>query len=129
MGFLTQHAALTNEFELSIQSISPQLAVPYWDYTEDGELVHTHKTLEVAWSQDIWDEHWFGNATADDDHFVKKGRFAYQQVYRSDDDAVVTNAYGFMRAPWNTAKSELLDLFIQMRMKAPNMFSGSERAI
>ena len=106
MGFLTQHAALTNEFELSIQSVYPQLAVPYWDYTEDGELVHTHKTLEVAWSQDIWDEHWFGNATTDGDHFVKKGRFAYQQVYRSDDDAVVTNAYGFMRAPWNTAKSE-----------------------
>ena len=106
MGFVTQHVAMTNEFELSIQSIYPHLAVPYWDYTEDGELVHSHQTLEVAWSQDIWGDNWFGNSTVDGDHTVKGGRFAYQQMYRSDDDAAVTNAYGFMRSPWNVGKSE-----------------------
>ena len=38
MGFVTQHAALTNEFELSMQSMYPSMAMPFWDYTEDGEV-------------------------------------------------------------------------------------------
>ena len=38
MGFLTQHAAITNEFEAARQSVLPSATVPYWDYTYDGEL-------------------------------------------------------------------------------------------
>jgi len=30
MGFLTQHVAMTMAFELSLQSVKPHLAVPYW---------------------------------------------------------------------------------------------------
>jgi len=30
MGFLTQHVAMTMEFELALQSVQPHLAVPYW---------------------------------------------------------------------------------------------------
>ena len=30
MGFLTQHVALSNSFELSLQSIKPNMALPYW---------------------------------------------------------------------------------------------------
>ena len=41
MGFLTQHVALTNMFELALQSVAPSLAVPFWDITEDAALVRS----------------------------------------------------------------------------------------
>lgn len=104
MGFLTQHAALTNEFETSLQSITPYISVPFWDYTEDGELVHKHKNLDVAWEQELWSADWFGNATSPE-HFVEEGRFAYQKVFTSHEADVVKNPYGIMRAPWNVGKS------------------------
>jgi len=103
MGFLTQHAALTNEFELSIQSIHSHLSVPYWDYTEDGEMVHNARNLEVAWQQDIWGKDWFGNATGAS-RTVREGRFAYMKAYTSSEEDVVTNPYGYMRSPWNMGK-------------------------
>ena len=106
MGFLTQHAALTNEFELAMQSMYPKMAMPYWDYTEDGEVIHAAQNLEVAWQQDIWGKDWFGNSTSSSRmHHVTEGRFAYQKAYKSDKAGVVTNAYGYMRSPWNTGKS------------------------
>ena len=36
LGLVTQHVAMTMEFELSMQSVAPRLAVPYWDYTIDA---------------------------------------------------------------------------------------------
>ena len=33
MGFLTQHVALTNEFERALQAVDGAASVPYWDYT------------------------------------------------------------------------------------------------
>jgi hypothetical protein len=31
---MSQHLALTNEFEMALQVIEPSLSIPYWDYTQ-----------------------------------------------------------------------------------------------
>ena len=36
LALVTQHVAMTMEFELSMQTVAPRLAVPYWDYTIDA---------------------------------------------------------------------------------------------
>ena len=110
MGFLTQHVALTNEFELSLQTISPKLSVPYWDYTYDAEVVRRNQgDLPMLWAQDVWRDDWFGNATASRRHTVTTGRFAYQQITKVGPQSVIThNAYGYMRAPWNVNRSPYL---------------------
>ena len=33
LGFLTQHAAMTRRFEMSMQAVRPDIAMPYWDYS------------------------------------------------------------------------------------------------
>ena len=35
MGIVTQHVAITNEFELALQAVDRRNTVPYWDYTID----------------------------------------------------------------------------------------------
>ena len=34
MGFMTQHFALTNQYEMALQAVNPTVALPYWDYTQ-----------------------------------------------------------------------------------------------
>ena len=36
VGLLTQHASMSSEMELSLQSVTPTIALPYWDYTFDS---------------------------------------------------------------------------------------------
>jgi hypothetical protein len=107
LGFLTQHVALTNEFETALQAINPMISVPYWDYTYEGELVHQKADLSAAWATPLWTDRYFGNAVEEKSHTVTEGRFAYQHVFW-DDTFKVTNAYGFLRAPWNTNRSPFL---------------------
>ena len=38
MGVLTQHAAMTADFERSLQAVDASVAVPFWDYTRDAAL-------------------------------------------------------------------------------------------
>ena len=33
LGFLTNHALITNTFEYSLQAVNPKLTLPYWDFT------------------------------------------------------------------------------------------------
>lgn len=105
MGFLTQHAALTNELELSLQKVDAVVTVPYWDYTYEGGLVKKHQSLAAAWSTKLWTDAWFGRADGVL-HTVTRGRFAYQTVPRSGGNSTGTirNPYGYLRAPWNVNK-------------------------
>lgn len=34
LGFLSQHMALTNEYEAALQVVNPSVALPYWDFTQ-----------------------------------------------------------------------------------------------
>ena len=79
MGFLTQHAALTNAFEVALQQVAPSIALPYWDYTFEGELVRDRASLAAAWDTELWTDAWFGRASGEL-HAVTTGRFAYQRI-------------------------------------------------
>lgn len=107
MGFVTQHIALTTEFEGSVQAISPHIAVPYWDYTYDWYLANQSATpLETLWTLDVWQPTWFGKAEGEL-HTVTEGRFAYVEV-ASNFSAEWRSPYGYLRAPWNVNKSPYL---------------------
>ena len=109
LGFLTQHVAITNEFELALQSVEPRLTVPYWDFAEDKYLALQSDDPNTAiWGLDIWDSDWFGTAEGAE-HTVKAGRWAWQQVSKGSSNASYPiNAFGFLRAPWNVNKSPYL---------------------
>lgn len=105
MGFITQHVALTSEFETTIQSIKPCLTVPYWDYTIDSMLVAVGNITSV-WESKVWHPDFFG-APAAGAKTVEEGRWAYMQIGRNTSNSV-HNAYGYLRAPWNVNKSPYL---------------------
>ncbi|KAH8043456.1 phosphatase [Aureococcus anophagefferens] len=89
LGFLTQHAAMTMAFERSLRSVDAAISVPYWDFTYGGD--------------------WFGNASGSKYHTIETGRWAWQKVAVVDhEDPAIHNAYGLLRAPWNTNKSPFL---------------------
>lgn len=107
MGFLTNHLALSLEFEDALQAIYPNLALPYWDFTIDSYEVNvTHNgNWDSLWEGIVWSPQWFGLANPDN-HTVTEGRWAWTKVSNAKDlNSSVHNAYGYMRAPWNVNKS------------------------
>lgn len=113
LGFITQHIAITSEFELSLQSISPALTVPFWDYTIDATKVEVN-SWNGARPHDVgsifngnsvlFTDEYFG-ATDEREHTVTEGRFAYQEVPRNYKYAT-RSPYGYLRAPWNLNPSK-----------------------
>lgn len=107
MGFLTNHMALSSEFEDALQAIHPTLALPYWDFTIDSYEVNvTHNgRWDALWEGKVWSPSWFG-VTNPVNHTVTEGRWAWTKVSIATDlNSSVHNAYGYMRAPWNVNKS------------------------
>ena len=86
-GFLAQHAKITLLFERSLQTISPDLSVPYWDPTLDRATVEQQGG--TTWDLVLWSDEWFGvvkpvvvdpleaAATTNDTYAIQSGRFAF----------------------------------------------------
>ena len=107
MGFLTQHMALSNAFELSLQCVDQAVSLPYWDFTFDHTLIRRRGTsVSGIFETELWSPEVFGNAEGDM-HTITRGRWAYVPV-GTDANASVHNAYGYLRAPWNVNKSPYL---------------------
>ena len=111
MGFVSQHVAITADFELGLQVVNPAVSVPYWDYTLDWTLAngtdaaHPERAL---WDLELWSDAFFGNASGSALHTVETGRWAFTKVASVGDvvDANypgtwAKNPYGVLRAPWN----------------------------
>jgi len=113
-GFLTQHAALSKWFEVVLQSISPGVTLPYWDYTIEGQAVNNTGDIAKWRDSDVFDPQQFGPCKHSG--IMQEGRFAYTITRKDSHDYIVkapeghnrteghyaaVNAYGFMRAPWN----------------------------
>ena len=107
LGFLTQHAAMTMEYEQAVQAIDPSTSVPYWDYTIEAGYVTSGGGDMSAWfASEVFDDDWFGEASPEG-YVVKRGRWAHTPVSRPSGEfaaSSVTNAYGYLRAPWNQNK-------------------------
>jgi hypothetical protein len=106
LGLVTQHAAMTMEFELSMQSVAPRFATPYWDYTIDSAKVQSlypdayfTSIKEIFKNSELFGEDWFGHANPATG-YVEEGRMAQMRVPR-DYDFEVSTSRGFLRAPWN----------------------------
>jgi hypothetical protein len=106
LGLVTQHAAMTMEFELSMQSVAPRFATPYWDYTIDSAKVQSlHSDAyftsikEIFKNSELFGDDWFGHANPATG-YVEEGRMAQMRVPR-DYDFEVSTSRGFLRAPWN----------------------------
>ena len=117
LGFLTQHAAMTRRFEMSMQAVRPDIAMPYWDYSIDAARVaialkrdSTVDPLHVWYASEVFDDDWFGPSSPGS-RAIDTGRFAYLSVRKHDTKAenasvlpgfpLVTNAFGLTRSPWN----------------------------
>lgn len=113
LGFLTNHIAFTAEFEKSLQIINPQVALAYWDYTIDATRAAEVDEINAArmWRQsELFTSDWFGSSSPENNaHTMDKGLFAFLRVAIDDDDSVqYTNAYGYIRSPWNMNNSPFI---------------------
>ena len=84
--------------EQALQSVSPEVTIPYWDYTIDAYEYSTNWT-----ESPIFNDEWFGTASPDNpDHVLEKGRWAYTEVTKGALETSPRNPYGLLRSPWNT---------------------------
>ncbi|CAM9856817.1 unnamed protein product [Pylaiella littoralis] len=106
LGFLTNHAVISNTFEYSLQKVNPKLTLPYWDFTIDGSSAGGGFGESVSSAQDlspIFTPEWFGTIDPAD-NMVKDGRWAYTPIPQMDlnnPGDVSPDVYGKLRAPWN----------------------------
>jgi len=112
LGSLGHHTAFVRLMEQSLQTIDPRISMPYWDYTEEAHTVWS-RSGNVAngstwYESQVFDESFFGKIDSDTKHVVN-GHFQDLHVLNSAQDfSIYTNAYGLMRAKWNTNK----DLYV-----------------
>ena len=122
-GFLPQHLALSNEFEVSLQSVDAAVALPYWDFTRDyANLAKTTGAREAdlwAANGDLWRADVFGvmpggaeGRIVDDLDRVPNVRedpaafpFVAAGTAAGDWPVGAVNAFGYMRSPWNLNRS------------------------
>jgi tyrosinase len=95
LSFLIWHACFIREYELALQSISPGLTVPYWDWSADAEM--DDPRLSSIFTVDYFGE------TDPETYIVINGPFANWTV--SDDPYSYglwwESPAGFMRGPSN----------------------------
>lgn len=112
MGFLLGHNAITMEFENNLQLIDPSVTIPYWDYSIDMHVVSEYdKDFSLFYKSPIISDDWFGPMGSSDHEFqVVQGNFANIPLSATawNITARVTNAWGRIRSPWNTAPQPYL---------------------
>jgi len=98
-GFVTSHVTFTLEFEKALQSIYPDLAVPYWDFTLESTFFGAADWRDSK----VFSSSWFGHGSPENSlHTVTDGRFGFTRTMtRAEGFSIVTNSYGLLRSPWN----------------------------
>lgn len=101
--FANMHTAMAAQFERTLQSIDPRIAMPYWDFTID----YTRENYGHWPNLIVYGDDWFSTANPhNSDHIVDTGRFAFTPIRTSARSfSKVTNPYGVLSAPWNTNPS------------------------
>lgn len=108
LGFLPQHAAFTLMYEKVLQLINPAVSIPYWDYTIEAHDVIVQASINAWRSSIVWSDDWFGDASPVN-KVVEKGRFARTPIVGNARNITkTTNAYGFVRSPWNQNREKFV---------------------
>ncbi|CAN0387437.1 unnamed protein product [Pylaiella littoralis] len=106
LGFMTNHAVISNTFESSLQQVNPKLSLPYWDFTIEGSSAGGVFGESVSSAQEfseVFSPAWFGSYDPED-NMVKDGRWAYTpipQMEPNNPGGISPDVYGKLRAPWN----------------------------
>ncbi|CAM9726487.1 unnamed protein product [Scytosiphon promiscuus] len=106
LGFLTNHAMVSNTFEASLQAVNPKLTLPYWDFTIESSTsggAGLGAPNEALHKSPLFQESWFGTVDPQDDQ-VKDGRWAYTKIppmMHNNPGSVQPDVYSRLRAPWN----------------------------
>ncbi|CAM9212040.1 unnamed protein product [Hapterophycus canaliculatus] len=105
LGFLTNHAIVSNTFEASLQAVNPKLTLPYWDFTiETAAGESGDGSVEQPQTKSpLFQDSWFGSVDPTDDQ-VKDGRWAYTEIplmKLNNPGSVEPDVYSKLRAPWN----------------------------
>ncbi|CAN0161250.1 unnamed protein product [Ectocarpus sp. 4 AP-2014] len=105
LGFLTNHIAITNTFEASLQAVNPKLTLPYWDFTIETSTAGTngYGRFQSEMKSELFQDSWFGTADNTDSQ-VKDGRWAYTEIPKmkvNDPGGIEPDVYSKLRAPWN----------------------------
>lgn len=118
-GFVTSHVAFTLEFEQAIQSVSPSVSMPYWDFTIESTLYEPGTFRSSL----IFSDDWFGNASPDNDlHTLTEGRWAFvPATANARNFSEVVNSYGVLRAPWNNDPTPFLTRYCEIYGYENNM--------
>jgi len=124
LGFMFQHAKMSNLFELSMQSTDPSVSLFYWDFTIDKEYDtsledllmfqdHTFGTISKP-----TDPYWgwtYRNDSVLDAHIQSSN----WKKFKCEDDKMsiygiqlVRNAFGYLRGPWNMNPSPYISRFV-----------------
>ena len=124
-GFLAQHVKLTNLYELSVQAVNPAVTLPYWDYTyESGDLSQSIMfTPETFGSVNNPTEACCWTYANDSilDAAIPDGRWAYTKAdLHNEKYTDLTNAFGYMRGPWNTNPSPYISRFTISHTSLPS---------
>lgn len=98
-GFVTSHITFTLEYEKAIQSVFPDVSVPYWDFTLESTFYRANDWR----SSPIFSGSWFGDASPSNNlHTVTEGRWSYETAMTNARNfSQIVNSYGVLRAPWN----------------------------
>merc|ERR1712000_805070 len=99
-------------FEKSLQSIQPDLCVPYWDYTIEGQLMADNDDdISYLTNSEVFEDDWFGELHPTGG-IVSEGRWAYTPIANVDTDTYsVYSPYGLARSPWNANNVPYLTRF------------------
>ncbi|CAM9999705.1 unnamed protein product, partial [Ectocarpus fasciculatus] len=105
LGFLTNHAVISNTFEASLQTVNPKLTLPYWDFTIETSSSGSNgeDAFQPQTKSELFQESWFGTVDPTD-NMVKDGRWAYTEIPKmrvNNPGAVEPDVYSKLRAPWN----------------------------
>eukprot|EP00640_Fibrocapsa_japonica_P002021 CAMPEP_0113938470 /NCGR_PEP_ID=MMETSP1339-20121228/4898_1 /TAXON_ID=94617 /ORGANISM="Fibrocapsa japonica" /LENGTH=526 /DNA_ID=CAMNT_0000941603 /DNA_START=412 /DNA_END=1992 /DNA_ORIENTATION=+ /assembly_acc=CAM_ASM_000762 len=120
-GFLTQHGALSDAFEQSMQAIDPTVTLPYWDYTVDLYLWAANDNYDYL-NSGIFTPEYFGGVDTKTNH-IANGRWKDLKIPLSrdlikDDPELAmkmpSNIYGHARGPW----SNNMDPYVERRAES-----------
>lgn len=115
LGFLTQHIKITNMYEEALQAVDPSVTLFYWDYTyESGDLAQslmfTPDTFGTITKSNLTRE-WTYKQDSMEEAAIPDGRWAKTIAEKSNRYSDLTNAYGYLRGPWNTNPSQYISRF------------------
>jgi hypothetical protein len=119
LGFMAQHIKMTNLFEKAMQAVDPSVSLFYWDFTIDTKEGLTVFTTPY-YSADTFGSipspsnstmGWSYQYDSLEDAKIPDGRWAGLKAQKNTEYPELTQAYGYIRAPWNMNPSEYISRF------------------